>query len=162
MHLPLLRQGKPYQSMGTVEMRSVRTGEPVAAVSQANAGLIRRDLRRMEAAREALRAVPAEQLLAICARAGERFMEADLPLGEDGGTQSPTEYVEALSATSGLPHGLCRRNMAKMHQVLTQMPTIVRGLRRGLDLEVVDGGIGEEAGVGVSDLRVAGDRGVVW
>ena len=161
MHLPLLRQGKPYQSMDTVELRSVRNGEPVATVSQANAGLIRRDLRRMETAREALRAVWAEKLLTICARAGERFMEADLPLGEDGDTQSPTEYVEALSASSGLPHALCRRNMAKIHQVLTQMPTILRGLTRGLDLGVIDQGIGEQAGVPVSFFPVTSALGVV-
>src|SRR6476659_9308452 len=161
MHLPVLRQGKPYQSMDTVEIRGVRTGAQVATVSQANAGLIRRDLRRMEAAREALRAVPAAELLAICARAGEQFMEAALPLGEDGGTQSPGEYVEALSATSGLPHALCRRNMAKIHQVLTQMPTILRGLTRGLDLGVIDRGIGEQAGVPVSFLPVTSALGVV-
>jgi acyl-CoA reductase-like NAD-dependent aldehyde dehydrogenase len=161
MHLPLLRQGKPYQSMDTVELRSVRSGEPVATVSQANAGLIRRDLRRMDAVQEALRAVPAEQLLTICARAGERFMEADLPLDEDGSTQSPREYVEALSETSGLPHALCRRNMAKIRQVLTQMPTILRGLTRGLDLKVIDRGIGEQARVPVSFFPVTSALGVV-
>jgi acyl-CoA reductase-like NAD-dependent aldehyde dehydrogenase len=161
MHLPVLRQGKPYQSLDTTEIKSVRTGEPVATVSQANAGLIRRDLRRIDASREALRAVPAEELLAICARAGERFMEADLPLGEDGGTQSPQQYVEALSATSGLPHALCRRNMAKIHQVLTQMPTILRGLTRGLPLNVIDHGIGEQAGVPVSFFPVTDALGVV-
>lgn len=161
MHLSILRQGKLYRSMDTVEIRSVRTSEPVATVSQANAGLIRRDLRRMEAAREALRAVPAEQLLEICARAAERFMEADLSLGEDGGTQSPAEYVAALSETSGLPHALCRRNMAKIYQVLTQMPTIVRGLTRGLDLEVIDQGIGEQAGAPVSFFPVTSALGVV-
>jgi acyl-CoA reductase-like NAD-dependent aldehyde dehydrogenase len=161
MHLPILRQGKPYQSMDTAEIKSVRTGEPVATISQANAGLIRRDLRRMEAAREALRVVPAEELLAICARAGERFMEASLPMGEEGGTQSPEEYVEALSATSGLPYALCRRNMAKIHQVLTQMPTILRGLTRGLDLRVIDHGVGEQAGVPVSFFPVTSALGVV-
>jgi acyl-CoA reductase-like NAD-dependent aldehyde dehydrogenase len=161
MHVPVLRQGKPYQSLDTIEIRSVRTRAPVATVSQANAGLIRRDLRRMEAAREALRAVPAEELLAISARAGERFMEADLPLGEDAGTQSPEEYVEALSATSGLPHTLCRRNMAKIHQVLTQMPSVVRGLTRGLDLRILDTGAGEQAGVPVSFFPVTSALGVV-
>jgi acyl-CoA reductase-like NAD-dependent aldehyde dehydrogenase len=147
--------------MDTTEIRSVRTGEPVATVSQANAGLIRRDLRRVDAAREALRAVPAEELLQICARAGERFMEASLPLGENGATQSPDDYIAALSATSGLPHALCRRNMAKIHQVLTQMPTILRGLTRGLDLEVLDRGIGEQAGVPVSFFPVTSALGVV-
>src|SRR5206468_4944409 len=97
----------------------------------------------------------------ICARAAERFMEADLPLGEDGGTQSPADHVKALSATSGLPHALCRRNMAKIHQVLTEMPTILRGLTRGLDLEVIDRGIGEQAGVPVSFFPVTSALGVV-
>jgi acyl-CoA reductase-like NAD-dependent aldehyde dehydrogenase len=161
MHLPILRQGRSYQSMDTVQIRSVRTADPVAVVSQANAGLIRRDLRRMDVAREALRAVPAEELLAICARAGEQFMQAALPLGDDGSTQSPEEYVEALSETSGLPHALCRRNMAKIHQVLTQMPTILRGLTRGLDLEVIDRGIGEQAGVPVSFFPITSALGVV-
>jgi acyl-CoA reductase-like NAD-dependent aldehyde dehydrogenase len=161
MHLPVLRQGKPYQSLDTNEIKSVRTDEPVATVSQANAGLIRRDLRRMDAARAALRAVPAEEVLQICARAGEQFMEAALPVGEDGGTQSPQEYVEALSATSGLPYALCRRNMGKIHQVLTQMPTILRGLTRGLDSSVIDHGIGEQAGVPVSFFPVTDALGVV-
>src|SRR5437588_838506 len=71
MHLPILRQGKLYESLDKVEIASVRTGAPVATVSQANAGLLRRDLRRLDAAREALRAVPAAELLEICARAGE-------------------------------------------------------------------------------------------
>jgi len=66
-------------------------------------------------------------------------MEQDLPLGE-GQTQSPGAYVESLSATSGLPHSLVRRNMAKIQQVFTEMPTILRGLTRGLESAVLDTG----------------------
>jgi len=160
MHLPILRQGKIYESLDRIEIADIRTGAPVAAISQANAGLIRRDLRRMEAARAALRAVPAERLLEICARAGELFLTAELPLG-DGGTQSAEAYVRALSATNGLPHSLCRRNMGKIHQVLTQMPLVLRGLTRGLDLAVLDAGFGEQARVPVSFFPVADALGVV-
>lgn len=157
-HIPILRRGRPYDSLDRIEITSVRTGEPVAAISQANAGLIRRDLRHTS--REALREVPMERLLALCEEAGRLFMEADLPLG-DGQAQSPAQYVVALSATSGLPYALVRKNMAKIHQVFTQMPTILRGLTRGLDLRVLDTGSGEQAGVPVSFYAVTDALGVV-
>jgi hypothetical protein len=157
-HIPVLRRGQTYESLDRVEITDVRTGEPVAQISQANAGLIRRDLRR--GSREALRAFPTARLLDICAEAGRRFMEADLPLSE-GCAQSPEDYVRALSASSGLPHSLVRRNMAKIHQVFTEMPTILRGLTRGLSLDVLDTGIGEQAEVPVSYFAMTEELGVV-
>ncbi len=157
-HIPILRRGHIYDSLDKIELVDVCTGEPAATVSQANAGLIRRDLRRMS--RDALRAVPADRLLAISAEAGRLFMEAALPLGE-GQTQSPQSYMESLSATSGLPFSLVRRNMAKIQQVFVEMPTILRGLTRGLESGVLDTGIGEQAGVPVSYFAEADALGVV-
>lgn len=160
-HIPVLRFGQSYESLDRAQLTSVRTGEPVAEVSQANAGLLRRDLRRIRQARDLLRAIPVARLVEISAQAGRLFMEEALPLGGDGATQSPEQYIEALSATSGLPHALCRRNMAKVHQVFTQMGTILRGLTRGLDLEVIDRGSGEQAGVPVSYYAATEALGVV-
>ena len=157
-YLPVLRRGQVYDSLDRAEIKSVRTGETVAVVGQATGGMIRRDLRR--SSRDSLRALSVEELLSISCEAGRLFMEADLPLG-DGQTQSPQEYVESLSATSGLPHVLIRRNMAKIHQVFTQMPTILRGLTRGLDTKVIDSGFGEQAGLPVSYFAVTEALGVV-
>lgn len=157
-YLPVLRRGQVYDSLDRVEIKSVRTGETVAVVGQATGGMIRRDLRR--SSRDALRALTVEHLLAICCEAGRLFMEADLPLG-DGQTQSPEQYVESLSTTSGLPHVLIRRNMAKIHQVFTEMPTILRGLTRGLDTSVLDSGFGEQAGLPVSYFAVTEALGLV-
>ncbi|MES2463710.1 MAG: aldehyde dehydrogenase family protein [Armatimonadota bacterium] len=158
-HIPILRRGQVYDSLDKNEIKSVRTGETVATVSQANAALIRRDLRRPDA-HETLQRIPIARLLKICAEAGRLFMEETLPLGETG-TQSPEEYCESLSATSGLPDALVKRNMAKLHQVFTEMPTILRGLTRGMDLEIIDRGSGEQAGVPVSYFAVADRLGVV-
>lgn len=158
-HIPILRRGQVYDSLDKNEIKSVRTGEAVATVSQANAALIRRDLRR-SASRETLKAMPVARLLEISAEAGKLFMEATLPLG-DNGTQSPQEYRDALSATSGLPHALVQRNMAKIHQVFTEMPTILRGLTRGMEMDIIDRGSGEQAGVPVSYFAVADALGVV-
>ena len=43
IHIPLLRAGKPYKSLDTVALKHFRDSEPVAAVSQANRGLIAKD-----------------------------------------------------------------------------------------------------------------------
>lgn len=158
-YIPILRRGASYESLDAIELTDIRGGAPVARISQANTGIIRKDLQRIAAAREALRKVPTQQLLDIFRIAGEKFMSADLPLGES--SQTPQAYIEALSATSGLPHALIRRNMDKLHQVFTQMPTILRGLTRGLDLNVLDQGTGEQAGVALSYYAVTQALGVV-
>lgn len=163
LHLPVLRWGEPYASAEQSRLHHLQSGEPLAVLSQANAGLVRRDLRRAAAARRALRAVPTAELLRICARAGELFMSATLPVGEAAGWrgQSPGDYVRQLAGTSGLPHSLIRRNMAKIHQVFAEMPLILRGLTRGLPEQVFDSGFGEQAGVPVSYFTVAEALGVV-
>ena len=161
MHIPILRQGRPYTSLDTTEVADARTGTAMAHISQANAGLIRRDLRRLPETRKMLRQFRCEDLLDICAKAGELYLTADLPIGDNGQLQSPDQYVVALSASSGLPHRLCRSNMAKVQTVLTQMRSILSGLMRGLDLRVIDQGTGEQAGVAVSFSAMTDGLGVV-
>ena len=51
-----------------------------------------------------------------------------------------------LSATTGMPHALVRRNMQRVAGVMRQMRTVLRGLTRGLDLSVLDTGHGEHDG----------------
>jgi hypothetical protein len=149
-HLPALRLGRPYQSLDRFSVADHRTGEPKATVSSVHAGILRKDLQRVAESRDALRAFTTAQLIELCARAGELFVNGSLPLGEQGQTQSPTEYIAALSATSGLPHVMVRRNMAKIHQALTRMKTVLNGLTRGLDLGILDTGVGQQNGTCLS------------
>jgi acyl-CoA reductase-like NAD-dependent aldehyde dehydrogenase len=149
-HLPVLRRGKPYDSLEKNEVKDHRTGEVKAEVSQVNAGIVRKDIARMGEAREALKKFTVAELIEISARAGELFLSGTLPLGDRGHTQSPDEYVATLSRTSGLPHVMVRRNMAKIHYALTHMDLILNGLSRGLDMSVIDKGFGEQAGCPVS------------
>lgn len=142
-HLPVLRAGRPYESVDRLELPHVKTGEPVAEVSRANAGLIARDLRHQRENREALEAVPTGELLEICARAAVLFTTAELPLDPDQGTtQSFDDYVEQLASTTGMPHALGRANAEKIRFVLAEMPRVLGGLTRGLDLAVLDRGYG--------------------
>ena len=160
-HIPALRLGRAYESLEKIDARDHRNGEPVAAVSQVNAGIIRRDLARSEASRAALKKFTCAQLIEMCAQAAEVFMNSTLPFGDKGHTQSPQQYIETLSSTSGLPYVLVRRNMNRINTVLSQMETILRGLTRGLDLSILDKGFGEQGGSAVSYFATTNSLGVV-
>ncbi len=160
-HLPALRRGKPYESLDTVTVTNHRNGEVLARVSQVNAGIIRKDLGRIDEARAALRKFSVAQLIEISAKAAEIFLHNELPLGDKGHTQTPEAYATTLSSTSGLPLVMVRRNMQKIHQALTKMDTVLNGLTRGLPLEVIDRGFGEHCGARVSYYPTANALGLV-
>ncbi len=145
-HLPALRRGKPYESLDKSQLLDHRTGNALVSISQINAGIIRKDLARIPESRAILKRFTVAQLLEICARAGDLFLNATLPLGDKGHTQSAQQYIETLSSTSGLPYNMVRRNMAKINDSLTHMGEVLNGLTRGLPLEVLDKGIGEQNG----------------
>ena len=161
-HLPLLRRGVPDRSVDVARLLDHRTREPFAEISQANTGLIRRDLLTEARAHEELSALPVRDLLAIASRAADEFMRGDLPLDPiDGVTQSPEDYVRQVSATTGLPWVLVRRNMEKIRGVMAQMGDVIAGLTRGLDLDVLDAGMGAAAGHAVSFYPRGHSLGVV-
>lgn len=149
-HLPALRRGKAYASLDQAEVKDCRTGEVLARISQVNAGIIRKDLARIADSRAALKQFSCDGLISICARAAGLFLNESLPLGDQGHTQSPDHYIETLSATSGLPFVMVRRNMQKIAQALSNMRTVLDGLTRGLDLGILDRGLGEHAGRPIS------------
>lgn len=145
-HIPVLRRGRAYESLDKTTVVDHRTGELRAEVSTVNAGIIRKDLQRIGESRAALKKFTVAQLIEICTKTGEAFLNGTLPIGDKGHTQSPEDYVKTLSATSGLPHAMVRRNMTKIHHALVNMPTVLNGLTRGLDLGIIDKGFGEVNG----------------
>ena len=161
IHIPILRHGVPYTSLDVIRIPHHRTRETFAEMSQVNAGIIRRDLRDEEqlSARQALAKIPFETLLDICKRGADHFLNDTLPLG--GVPQTPNDYVEQLSATTGMPHALVRRNMTKIAGVMTEMRTVLRGLTRGLDLSLLDAGHGQHAGHALSYYPRTSSLGVV-
>ena len=138
LHIPVLRGGSPYRSLDVIRTPHHRTREPFVEISQANVGLIRRDLRNQGKTREILAGFTAKELYAICGRGAALFGEGSLPLGD--GAQSPEDYVRQVSATTGLPHVMVRRNMQKIRTVMADMETVVNGLTRNLETEVLDAG----------------------
>ena len=72
LQLPVIRWGEPYESMEVDEVVHFSTGEPIAKVSRANGGLIQRDARKAQRARDALREIPIEALIATAGQARRR------------------------------------------------------------------------------------------
>jgi hypothetical protein len=159
IQIPILRRGEPYTSLDVVRLPHHRTREPFVEISQANSGLIRRDLRDQKATREKLAAFSTAELIAICGRAAEYFLRADLPLGDQ--MQSPDDYVQQVSATTGMPHVLARRNMGKIHGVMAEAGSVLNGLTRNIDWEVLDRGFGEISGQALSFYPRTESLGVV-
>ncbi|MBT3269467.1 aldehyde dehydrogenase [Candidatus Poribacteria bacterium] len=158
-HVPVLRKGKPYRSLNAYTMPHVETGEPVAEVSLANRGLIARDLADASANKRALEQLRVRDIIAMCGRAARAFREDVLPLGDQ--PQSPEQYVRQLSSTTGMPEALCRANMAKICLVLDEMEAVLGGLTRGLDLDIIEAGWGEQGGRKLSYVAQADALGAV-
>jgi acyl-CoA reductase-like NAD-dependent aldehyde dehydrogenase len=161
MHLPVVRRGAPYRSVEVAKVPHFRTRETVVELSQANAGLVRRDLLEepQRAMRAALERIPVRELIAISRRAAAAFVGDTLPAGEEA--QTPEEYVRALGATTGLPYVLVRRNMEKIRGVLDGVETVIAGLTRGLDLDILDAGVAQSQGRALSFVPRASALGVV-
>lgn len=140
IHIPLLRAGRSYRSLNTVRLSHIKTGEQFAEVSQANRGLIAKDLAEMARHKKVLGNHTFAELIAMCKEAARLFTTAELPL--HGTSQSPAEYVRHVSGTTGMPESLCIQNMRKIQTVLEEMEAVLAGLTRGLDMRIFDAGWG--------------------
>lgn len=157
LHIPILRHGKPYESIDKVEIVHHATGEPVAKVSQANAGLISRDIGRMDY--DVLEQFSVRELIEMCRKAADIFMTGTVPLGDT--KQSFDDYVRQLSSTTGMPHSYCRGNAKKIHRTLDEIEVILAGLTRGFDLSILDKGFGDDDGRMLSWFREARTFGAI-
>lgn len=143
LEIPVIRWGKPYESLEKHEVVHFETGEVLAKVHQANGGMLKMDRRFAQRARDLLRQIPIEELLAKCAKAADLYLTATLPLGN--GTQTPDEFCRIQSATTGIPEHMAKFNMKKNHFVLAHMKEILDALTRGLPLEILSKGHGTES-----------------
>ena len=159
LHIPLLRFGQPYVSVDVATAPHHRTRQPFVEISQANVGLISRDLLKQSDARAALQRFTVAELMDMCKAAAPVFLNDTLPLGDT--SQTPHDYLEQLNATTGMPFVMGTRNMGRVAAVLENMASILRGLTRGLDLGVIDRGYGDAGDGAVSFFPRAQALGVV-
>jgi Aldehyde dehydrogenase family len=159
IQLPILRYGEPYTSLDVSLVQHHRTHEPYVEISQANPGLIRRDLRDQAKAREELSSFSTAELVAMCRQAADHFTSNTLPLGNE--QQTPDDYIRQVSATTGLPYVMVRKNMTKIRSMLLEMENVLNGLTRNIHWKVLDQGFGEVEGHPMSFFPCADSLGVV-
>lgn len=143
VEIPVIRWGKPYESLEKAEVVHFETGEVMARMHQANAGLVQMDSRKSAKAREALKQFSCSELVEKCKVAAQLYLTAELPLGN--GTQTPEQFCSIQSATTGLPLNMCRANMNKNAFVLKHMGDMLDALTRGLPLDILSRGYGMES-----------------
>src|ERR671931_775574 len=149
LNLPIWRWGQPYTSLERDTVTHFITGEKLARVSQANTGLLGRDMKLAARARQVLTEIPISELIAMMKKAADLYLNGALPMGD--GAQTPDDFARQQSASTGLPERMCKANMKKNHFVLSNMEEILDALTRGLDLNILTRGYGVEArGVPVS------------
>ena len=149
LNLPILRWGRSYTSLDQEPVIHFVTGETLARVSQANSGLLGRDMPLARRAREVLTEIPIPELIEMMKKAADLYLNATLPMGD--GEQTPDDFARQQSASTGLPEHMCKGNMSKNHFVLSNMDQILDSLTRGLPSQVLTRGYGTEArGVTVS------------
>jgi len=159
LHIPLLRRGRPYRSLDTHTVPHHATGQPFVEISQANPGLIRRDLLDQKAMRASLIDIPVHRLMEMTRAAAPIFLSDTLPLGDDA--QGPEDYVRQVSATTGMPYAMVRKTMQRVASVMTNVGYIILGLTRGLDPRLFDQGYGEIDGQAVSYYPRSQSLGIV-
>ena len=149
LNIPVIRWGAEYESLDTEEVLHFATGEAIANVSQANGGIIQRDLRKAGKAREILKEFSIEQLIAMVGKAGDAFVSSTLKIGD--GEQTPEDFIYQQSASTGLPEHMVKLGMSKNSFVLNNMDRILDALTRGLPLDILSSGWGkEERGIPIS------------
>lgn len=149
IELPAIRWGASYESLEIDEVNHFYTGEPVARVHTVGSGIVRRDAKKAKNARRSLQAISPADLIAMCKQAGELFETGTLDVGDS--KQSPEDFIQQQSATTGMPISMCRANVTKNAFVLKNIDQILDCLTRGLDLNILARGYGEEGrGVTVS------------
>lgn len=159
LHIPILRKGVPYKSIDIVRVSHYQTRKEFVEISQANVGLIRRDLLDQETGVKALQKFSTRELIEISKRAADYFMNDSLPLGDS--MQTADDYVKQLSATTGMPNVMVRKNMKKIYGVMAEMENVLSGLTRSLNFEIFDRGFGDVNGHSMSFYPRAKSLGVV-
>ncbi len=160
LEIPVIRWGKPYESLETTEVVHFNTGQPIATVGSANGGMLTRDMRKADQARKTLKQFSIHQLIEMVGKAADLFEHETLSIGN--GTQSPDEFVMHQSASTGLPEHMCRKNMQKNCFVMRNMEEILQCLTRDLPFDILSRGYGmEDRGVVVSYQAQASVLGAV-
>src|SRR6266536_6603513 len=78
INIPVLRWGQPYTSLEVDNVIHFSTGETLARVSQAIPGLLAKDIRQAQRARDVLRDISCRDLIGMMQKAAGLYKDATL------------------------------------------------------------------------------------
>src|SRR5260370_1258947 len=76
LNIPVLRWGRPYTSLEVEDVIHFSTGEALAKVSKANPGLLAKDIRQAQRARDVLCDIPIRDLISMMKKAAGLYKDA--------------------------------------------------------------------------------------
>ena len=109
VNIPVIRWGEEYESLETQELVHHSTGDVIGTQGMANGGLITRDMRKAQTARDILKQFSIEELVEKMGKAGDLFVNGNLSIG--GSEQTPQDFILQQSATTGLPEHMVELGM---------------------------------------------------
>ena len=149
LHLPVLRWGEPYKSLDVDEVVHFATGEPIAEVSRANGGLVERDMRKAQRARDVLREIPIDELLAMVDEGRRAVHERRAAAGRRH-ADARRVRPRAVGDAPGCPSTCAAQHEEERVRARRDAQRSSTSLTRGLDLDILSRGYGEERGVPIS------------
>ena len=123
VNIPVIRWGEEYESLETQELVHHATGDIIGTQSMANGGLITRDMREAQKARDILKQFSIEELIEKMGKAGDLFVNGNLSIGDS--EQTPQDFIVQQSATTGLPEHMVELGMSKNAFVMNNMGRII-------------------------------------
>jgi hypothetical protein len=112
-------------SYNSLEKHPVRTvkGGIVGVVDRVNAGMIHRDAKHLEAARQKLHTLGPREIIVRLRHAADLFLDGELVVG--GETMSADRYCQVQSMVTGSPVTHCLRNMHKIATVMRSLDVLL-------------------------------------
>jgi hypothetical protein len=114
LRLPVIRQGRAYESLETLEVADARSGQTLAEIGQANPGLVARDIARWPTTT----APDSERLSAIFERAARDLLDRSDPDNQ--------KLADRVAATTGLTraqvHSQMQRLAMALRSLMSHMP----------------------------------------
>jgi acyl-CoA reductase-like NAD-dependent aldehyde dehydrogenase len=148
--IPALCFGTEYHSLSRHPIVDLGSGEELGSLGLVLENRIATDCLREGLPRralDALRQIPVRRRIQMSVLAADIFEGDTLECG--GSAQSPDDYTDWLARTSGLSFALARANTARIAAALRDTEAVMNGLTRGLPLDVLDAGVGEQGGATV-------------
>jgi hypothetical protein len=148
--LPALCFGSRYQSMTRHPVVDLGNNEVLATLGLVLGTRIGRDCKFLglpAKAKRKLQRIPIRDRIKMSVKAADFFERATLDCG--GQAQSPADYTDLVSRTSGLPVSLVQANTGRIGAALRKTGAVIKGLSGGLPLDIFDTGVGKHAGTTV-------------